>query len=104
MAAERIDVLAVMDAEIAEVQKKYRAAINSPRIVPIAHRLQWLLDARAAVAELIEADKEYDEARAEFYAVAMARETANERYMRQGRYITAGKRRAAALARMGEGA
>ena len=54
----------------------------------------------AAVAALIEADVEFDAARAEFYAVARERETANERYMRQGRYIRAGKRRAAALARV----
>ena len=74
MAAERIDVLAVMDAAIARLPDSEAAPLD---------------EARAAVAELIEADKEYDAALTSWDAV---------------RVTEAKQRRAAALARMGEGA
>lgn len=91
MTTERIDVLARVESI-----KRHLISVGAH-----ADYIEHCDTISAAVVELIAADKECDEAQAEFYAVAMDRETANERYMRQGRYITARKRRAAALARIG---
>lgn len=91
-----VDVLAVMDAIANGVH-------------PTRHATEYvaLTNARAAVAELIEADKEYDEARADFdSAFRPATHTNTGRAPKHSdprvvRYHVAVMRRAAALARVG---
>ena len=89
MSAQPVDVLAVLDAEIVEAAKlqEFSAAqgIHSQVREHAKHRIQ-LTEARAAVAELIEADRDFDyaEGTGDYLRMKAARE-----------------RRAAALARCG---
>lgn len=90
MNADKIDVLAVMlqSADALKYAGARRAGIDS------------VLEARAAVAELIAADEEYDKASDAFDA-AINTEASTECWNRLTR---AKKRRAAALARVQGGA
>jgi len=88
MSAQPVDVLAVMD----DAAEKYteRGTFSKAKA---------MREARAAVAELVEADKEYDAARAAYEACAYVGECHHKRTLKK-----AEERRRAALARVQGGA
>ncbi|MGA0588893.1 hypothetical protein ACO2Q2_17490 [Dyella sp. KRB-257] len=64
MSAPKVDVLAVLDAEITDLSQTSDA--EEVREYGFRQREAVLREARAAVAELIDADREYDMARADW--------------------------------------
>lgn len=92
MTTERIDVLDVMQRaslRLAELSQGCKTATEAA-----------LQEARSAMAELIEADREYDAARLEYQRARrgmLPHEGADEKI----RFLAADARRAAALARVG---
>jgi hypothetical protein len=87
-----VDVLAVMDAMVLSAQ---RLAAGEP-VTSCEATVEVARQTRAAIAELIEADREYDAAWAvEWGEGGAAPKTVSDRR------IAAGKRRAAALANVG---
>ena len=96
MSAQPVDVLAVMesDAAHAKAMRQRMAADN------VEESYMRSAAARAAVAELVEADREYDKAKAAFVASIPFAETGTNMDERE-RYAKAAARRDAALARIG---
>ena len=111
-----VDVLAVMDADASvlrsEMRRRNRKAMRSdhPEAAVRQERMKYLLaqnaEARAAVAELIEADKEYDTARSRYdHAFCDGpRGDMQEQRLAQKMLREAKERRAAVLARIQGGA
>ncbi len=98
MNAPKVDVLAVMDARILKAFARDTGPfrVNKDSATELAAALAAVIEARAAVAELIEADKEYDEA-----YNGLSDNKAGPLTQRTRRMDAAEKRRAAALARVG---
>lgn len=92
MSAPKVDVLAVMDAEIERA---------GGEAFPVG---RTLIAARAVVAELIEADREYDAARHNEWVISQSDDyafTNGKTQLAAERTRLATERRSAALARIG---
>lgn len=102
-----VDVLAVMDAAIAAAHSRLKDAQTEGTVAASAFRssqLDGILQARAAIAELIEADREFDAAHHDWEHVTAhdPQETSDEDWRRiADRFEAATMRRIAALARVG---